>query len=230
MRETVIGILGGMGPAATAKFYSDLVAQTPAQCDADHYHVIVDSNVKIPDRTGFIVGKNESPVAKLVESAKRLAIAGVDVACMPCMTAHYYYKDIAAAVDYPILHAMLETDHYIKAHYGGVKKIGILCTSGTKAMQLFDAHLTSVEIFYPSDEDQQRVMQAIYGDDGIKAGNVSGKPVALLSAVAQHLVERGAELIIAGCTEVPLALRQEHVSVPLLNPLHIVIEKLLTYK
>ncbi len=230
MRETIIGILGGMGPAATAKFYCDLVAQTPAQCDADHYHVIVDSNAKIPDRTGFIVGKNESPVAKLVESAKRLATAGVDVACMPCMTAHYYYKDVAAAVDYPILHAMLETDRYIKENYSTVKKIGVLCTNGTKAMQLFDAHLTSVEIVYPNDEYQQRVMQAIYGDDGIKAGTVDGAPTELLSAAARHLIDRGAQLIIAGCTEVPLALRQEHVGVPLLNPLHIVIEKLLTYK
>ncbi len=230
MRDTVIGILGGMGPAATAKFFNDLVAQTQAESDADHYRVVIDSNVKIPDRTGFILGKNESPVPKMVESAKFLQSAGADVLCIPCMTAHYYYDEIASSVKCPILHAMVETNSYIEEHYNNTSKIGILCTTGTRNMQVFDRHLKSVEILYPSEDSQKQVMQAIYGENGIKAGYLNGEPTELLSEAASLLIERGAELIIAGCTEIPLALKPKDINVPLLDTLQIVIKKLLTYK
>ncbi len=229
MRETIIGIIGGMGPAATAKFYNDLVARTPATCDQDHYHVIVDGNVKIADRTAYIFGDGPSPLDALIKTAKRLACCGVGVAAIPCMTAHYFYDDIAAAVDYPIVHAMRETNHYIKAHYQ-VKRVGILCTDGTRQMQLFDKHLEAVELLYPSSAGQARVMQAIYGAGGIKAGQTTGRPTELLAAVAADLVASGAELIVAGCTEIPLALQQQHVTVPLIDALAVTIEKLLTYR
>ncbi len=230
MRETVIGVIGGMGPAATVKFYMDLVARTPAQRDQDHYHVIIDSNVKIPDRTGFVYDNAESPLPEMIKTAKRLGDAGVKVGCIPCMTAHYFYDDLVSHVNYPIINAMATVADHIEMKYPKVERIGIICTDGTKKMKLFDKHLRSLEILYPSDDMQKNVMQAIYGANGIKAGNTAGHPCQLLVAAADSLVARGAQLIIAGCTEVPLALKQEHVSVPYINALDTVIEKLLTYR
>ncbi len=230
MRETVIGVIGGMGPAATAKFYMDLVARTPAQNDQDHYHVIIDSNVKIPDRTGFVYGNAESPLPEMINTAKRLAAAGVTVGCIPCMTAHYFYDDLASQVDYPIINAMATVANHIELKFPKVERVGILCTDGTKKMKLFNKHLYSFEILYPSGGVQKNVMQAIYGANGIKAGYTTGRSCQLLTAAADSLIARGAQLIIAGCTEVPLALKQEHVSVPYINALDTVIEKLLTYR
>ncbi len=230
MRETIIGVIGGMGPAATAQFYSDFVAATPAKKDQDHYHVIIDSNVKTPDRTGFVYGDGLSPLPELVKSAKRLANAGATVGCIPCMTAHYFYDDLVKQIDIPVIHAMATAAEHIKKNYPKITRIGILCTSGTRKMHLFDKHFASIDVFYPTDEVQKTVMQAIYGENGIKAGYTDGEPCQLLTAAADSLIARGAQLIIAGCTEVPLALKQEHVSVPYINALSTVIEKLLTYR
>ncbi len=230
MRETVIGVIGGMGPAATAQFYSDFVAATPAKQDQDHYHVIIDSNVKTPDRTGFVYGDGLSPLPEMVKSAKRLANAGATVGCIPCMTAHYFYDDLVKQIDYPIIHAMATVAEYIDKQFPNIKRVGILCTDGTRKMRLFDKHLSSVEAIYPTDEVQKKVMQAIYGENGIKAGYTVGEPCQLLTSAADSLIARGAQLIIAGCTEVPLALKQAHVSVPYINALSTVIDKLLTYR
>ncbi len=229
MREAIIGIIGGMGPAATAKFYSDLVARTPAERDQDHYHVIIDSNVKIPDRTAFLAVDGQSPQEALIKTARRLERAGVTVGCIPCMTAHYFYGAIAAAVNYPIIHAMAEVDNFLKTKYRTVQRVGLLCTDGTRKMKLFDKHLQDFELLYPSADEQERVMSAIYGPDGIKAGG-GDQAVKLLAAVAAGLVAVGAQVIVAGCTEIPLALKQEHVKVPLIDALSVVIDTLLTYR
>lgn len=87
----VIGILGGMGPEATAELFLRIIKATPAQRDQDHLRVIVDNNPKIPDRTAAILGEGQSPLPEMVRTARNLERAGVDFIVMPCNTAHYYY-------------------------------------------------------------------------------------------------------------------------------------------
>ena len=94
MNDKLIGILGGMGPEATAHFYFKLIKATPSKTDQDHFRVIMDSNSKIPDRTSAIFGNGENPVPALIETAKTLECAKVDVACIPCITAHYFIDEI----------------------------------------------------------------------------------------------------------------------------------------
>ena len=117
MNDKIIGILGGMGPEATAHFYFKLIKATPSKTDQDHFRVIMDSNSKIPDRTSAKSGNGENPVPALIETAKTLECAKVDVACIPCITAHYFIDEIQESVNFPILNALKELDTYIKANY-----------------------------------------------------------------------------------------------------------------
>src|SRR5689334_5237573 len=88
--KKTIGILGGMGPQATIDLYQKIVDSTPANVDQDHIHVVIDSNPQIPDRTGYLLGKNENPIAAMLEGLKTLEKANVDFVLIPCNTAHVF--------------------------------------------------------------------------------------------------------------------------------------------
>jgi aspartate racemase len=222
MNDKVIGIIGGMGPEATASFYMKIVKRTKVKKDQEHFRVIIDSNAKIPDRTEAILGMGESPVEAMVATAKNLERLGVDVGCIPCMTAHYFIEDIQVHISYPILNAFIEVRKYIAARYPEVKNIGILATSGTIKMKLFEKYLEGIHILYPNACSQkEKVMEAIYGDEGIKSGNLEGVPLELLKEAGQELMESGAELLILGCTEIGLALKQNHLPIPLIDPMEV---------
>ena len=228
MNDKVIGIIGGMGPEATASFYMKIVKGTGAKNDQEHFRVIIDSNVKIPDRTEAILRGGESPVKAMIETAKNLELLGVDVACIPCMTAHYYIEDLQKSVSYQILNAYIEVHKHILNQYPEVRNIGILATSGTVKMGLFEKYLGEVNILYPNPISQaEKVMEAIYGYDGIKSGNLEGRPLQLLKEAGEELIESGAELLILGCTEVGLALKQNHVSKPLIDPMEVMANVLI---
>lgn len=228
MNQTCIGIIGGMGPEASAQFYINLTKRTAAACDADHYHVIIDSNAKIPDRTAFILDKGPTPVPALIQSAKRLETAGAQVACIPCITAHNFYEQIQSAVSMRVINAVEQVNHHIQQCYPDVKKVGVLCTTGTKKMAIYDRYLPNLQLLYPNEQDQvQLVMRAIYGENGIKSGNTGQEPTALLQSAAEQLIAKGAELIIAGCTEIPLALKVHHLTLPYIDTMAVVIDELL---
>lgn len=228
MNDRIIGIIGGMGPEASADFYMKLTRRTKVEKDQDHFHVIVDSNPKIPDRTRAILHGGPSPVPEIIRTARRLGLMEVDVACIPCMTSHYFIDEIQAAVDYPILNIIRETAQWIGRTYPGIRKVGVLATSGTVSMGLFDKYLDRAEVVYPSPDSQENlVMEAIYGRKGIKAGYLEGLPVALLTTACEELEAAGAELVIMGCTEIGLALHQHHVSLPLVDPLEVAIGRLI---
>ncbi|MCA1705022.1 MAG: amino acid racemase, partial [Actinobacteria bacterium] len=102
MSKLTVGVLGGMGPLATAEFMRLLVASTPAKRDQEHLHVIVDSNPMIPNRTAALLHGGEDPTPMLVESARLLESAGAEILAMPCNTAHCFLADIQAAVSIPV--------------------------------------------------------------------------------------------------------------------------------
>lgn len=223
MNDKIIGIIGGMGPEATADLYFKIIKATKAKKDQDHFRVIIDSNVKIPDRTEAILGNGESPVKALIESGKILESSNVDVAVIPCITAHYFIKEIQKQLSYPILNALEEVHKYIIGNYPRVDKIGILATSGTIKTGLFEKYLGDMDIIYPTPTAQtQKVMKAIYGENGIKSGNKDNEPLALLKEVSNELIENGAEILISGCTEIGLALKPHHVSKPLIDPMEVI--------
>lgn len=231
MNDRIIGIIGGMGPEATADLYTKIVKRTKVKKDQDHFRVIIDSNAKIPDRTSAILYGGDSPVPEIVKTAKGLEQLGVEVACIPCFTSHYFFDEIQKCVSYPIINMFKELEKYLNNEHPEIKNIGVLATSGTVKMGIFNKYLPDKNIIYPDSNVQEgKVMEAIYGKDGIKSGNLEGKPIECLVVACENLINQGAEVIIFGCTEIGLALKQKYVPVLVLDPLDIVIDVLINMK
>lgn len=226
----VIGIVGGMGPEATADLFLKIIKETRAERDQDHLRVIIDSNPQIPDRTAAIMGNGTDPVPHLRETAENLIRAGAEVLIMPCNTAHYFYPQIAADLGVPFLHMMQEVAQYIKRTYPQVKQVGLLATTGTLHTRLYHQALEvqGLSAITPTDEMQEQVMEAIYSPQGIKAGHYE-TPRQLLTAAAEHLVERQAEVIVLGCTEIPLALKPDMVGLPLIDATRVLAQAAVSY-
>ncbi len=224
-RSEVLGILGGMGPEATVEFFRKVVAATPAKKDQDHIHILVNCDPSIPDRTANILGGGPDPLPALVASGKLLAAAGATLGTVPCMTAHAFLEGLRAALPFPFLSAFEELARRIRSSHPGVERVGVLATTGSVRAGLYDRHLSGWRIHYPDEEAQERfVMEAIYGKRGIKAGNRGEEPRRLLREAGNRLAARGADVLIAGCTEIPLALGTGDFDVPLLDPMQILAE------
>ena len=223
MVEKVIGILGGMGPEATADLFSRTIRATPAKRDQDHIRVIIDSNPKIPDRTAAIIGRGTDPLPEMVKTARNLERAGADFIVIPCNTAHYYYEELKKSVGIPILNMVELTAHVINKRFPNVRRVGLIATTGTVKTKIYDQALgrIGVEVISPPMDLQDRVMEAIYG---VKAGRImEGRKIIV--NVANHLAEIGSDVIICGCTEVSLVLRSEDVSIAIIDPLQILSEE-----
>jgi aspartate racemase len=215
-----------MGPEATAYFFSLVIKLTEAVKDQDHISVIIDNNPRIPERTAAILGKGPSPARPLLESARRLARAGADFIVIPCVTAHAFLPWVEARAPVPFVNLIEETLSHARRRIPGLQRAGLLASTGTIKSGLFSRAFAraGVEIIVPTVREQEKVMEAVFGGRGIKAGFSSGLPRKLILDVSRRLISRGAQAIIAGCTEIPLALREEDLSVPLVEPMRIAAE------
>ncbi len=227
MNEKVIGIIGGMGPEASAFYYTQLVKRTHAQKDQDHFHVIIEANPKIPDRTKAILGLGESPLPELIKSIERLNLMKVDQVFITCLTSHHFYPELVKHCVFELVNALecLNT----QLHKDGIKRVGLLATSGTLKSKLFNQYLIDIEIIVPSESIQTNyVMDAIYHPEtGIKSGHVDGYPISQLIHAGQSLIENDAEVLIGGCTEISMVLKQEMFSVALYDPMIVTIDTLI---
>ncbi len=218
-----IGILGGMGPEATAYFYGLLIRRTRAARDQEHVPVVIWADPRIPDRTAAILRRGPSPLPALQRGLRALERAGADLAVIPCITAHVFLEKLRASSPLPVVSLVEETVRFLRSEKPRCKTAGLLASSGTVTSGLFQSALDAagLSVLTPVAAEQKRVMEAIYGERGIKAGFTRGRPAKLLREIAARLVRRGARVIIAGCTEVPLALQAGDIAVPLLDPLDI---------
>ncbi|HEY8393233.1 MAG TPA: amino acid racemase [Thermaerobacter sp.] len=221
-----IGILGGMGPEATVDLFAKIVRATPARVDQDHVRVVIDNNPKIPDRTAFLRGEGPDPVPAMLAGIHNLVSIGADLILIPCNTAHVYYERLQAASPVPILHIMREVARVLAAsRREGAPvpaRVGLLATELTVESGLYHRALAEVgiEVLVPEPAVQDLVTKAIFGPEGIKAGSYAPARSRLLAA-GRHLVERGAQALIAGCTELPIVLRPGDFPVPLIDPAEI---------
>lgn len=201
MRKT-IGILGGMGPLATCDLFSKITQITDASCDQEHVRICIDSNTEIPDRTNAIIRHGKDPVPEMVKSAVRLQGLGADVLIMPCNTAHYFYDRILPFVDIPFLSMIDETAKVISDR--GLRKIGLLATDGTLQTAVYKKAFKKrgISIVVPPPENQVHIMDLIY--NGVKAGNkeIDTKPT---KKTIEDLFRKGAQTLVLGCTELPVA-------------------------
>lgn len=227
MAEKIIGILGGMGPEATIDLFTKIVKGTKVKKDQDHLRILIDNNPKIPDRTLAIQGKGPNPLPQLIQSAKLLEKAGADFILIPCVTAHYYYESLQGKVKIPILHIVRETVHNIKKRLKGVRKIGLIATTGTIQTGLFQKALSAIgidTILVDPLVQKNWVMEAIYGEKGIKAVGPSESSQYLIFEASQRLLRQGAQAIIAGCTEIPLVLKERDLPVPVIDPVSLLAQ------
>ncbi len=222
MNEPVVGILGGMGPEATIDLFRRIVATTPAMKDQDHIHIIVENNPKIPDRTAAILAGGESPLPLLIDGARRLEQAGAGCIIIPCNTAHYWLEALRRAVSIPILDMIGETVTRITEDLPRSTTVGLLATTGTIKTKLYQTALRGhgIETLVPDEAGETAIMEAIYL---IKAGRHAVDNTVI--AVASQLRARGAEGIIAGCTELSLVIDGASAACPVFDPLSIIAER-----
>ncbi len=225
-KEKVIGVIGGMGPAATSDLLSKIIKFTKVKKDQDHIHVIVDNNPKIPDRSQAIFNNGESPLPALIESGKMLERAQVDFIVIPCNTAHFFYDALKDHLKIPIVHMIREVAKKIHKEFSGIRKVGLLSTRGTIKAGLYQKELKAfdIEVIKPDEKAQDMVTEAIFGEDGIKCGCLEGKSKRLIYNAIDNLINNGAELIIGGCTEIPLVVDFKTVSRPFVSSNQVLAE------
>ncbi len=199
-----LGVIGGLGPMASAYFLELLVQMTDASTDQEHLDVILLCRPTIPDRTAAILDPSrESPVPMMREAARELERIGACCIAVPCITSHHFFEELQPAVSIPFLHLVRETVSHLREQ--GVKKAGILATTGTIRTRLFQDELERQGLSYaiPDAADQEKVMHLIYKN--VKAGLPPELP--LFEEVSTGLREQGAECAILGCTELSLIKR-----------------------
>jgi aspartate racemase len=217
-----IGILGGMGPKATIYLFDQVVSQTGSDSDGGHIPVIVYNNPGIPDRTEHIINDGPSPLPALIEGAQFLEQSNVSLILMACVTAHYFLPEISKQVRVPFLHLIEETARYIKHENPELERLGLLATIGTIKTGIFQEPFQNqgIEIVFPSYPDQLQFMEAIYSEKGLKAGYMEG-PKKILLDITENLKKQRIQGILAGCTEVPLALTSNDFPFSFFDPLKI---------
>ncbi len=211
-----IGIIGGMGPAATIDLYKKIVENTPAEKDQEHIHVIIDSYPQIEDRTEYILYGGKNPAPRLIESAKRLESAGADALIMPCNTAHYFAKDIENIVNIPLIHIVKCSAEAVKNNYPKTKKIGLIATKGTIKAKIYNNILKDYgfETLTLPEKIENNIMDCIY--KGVKAGKIE-EYSRLFQQCIDEIADLGADLLIAGCTEIPLLMPYVKTKLPVID-------------
>lgn len=249
-RTPVIGVIGGAGPDATIDFQVELSQQMKQQCqainDQAHFRVIVDNYTTMPDRIQALHGTGPSPLSHMQTVARNLAQLGATIITYPCNTAHAYIADIQAAVSIPVLDIISLSANAITNYPTAPQHIGILSTDMTRKLQLHQ--IPNRTLIYPDAQYQAQMMQAIFA---AKAGytkqpitdhivqqplkqylqsvgipptalDFSQSATAIIEQSISHLIQRGAEAIVLGCTEIPLCVEaptlERFFGVPIINP------------
>ena len=220
-----VGVLGGMGPAATADFFLKLVRFDPAKKDSEHLHVIIDCDPRIPDRTEAVLGTGPSPVPALLQAARNLQKAGAELIAIPCITAHAFLEDVQEGIDIPIISALAETAAAVARDFPAGASLAVLSTSGTLRMKLFQKTLPERELIFPDARQQEEiVMQAIYGPQGVKAVGVNEGTRRGVCELVEELGRRSAAGVIAGCTEFSVMFSDFDPPLPLVDPMRILAQ------
>ena len=203
-QKTTLGVIGGLGPIATAHFMELIIRMTDAGTDQEHLDMILYNRPSIPDRTGYILDQSRpNPLPEMIRVGNALARQGAKLIAIPCMTAHYFHRELASCIEVPIVHAIHETAVHLKKH--GITKVGIMATDGTIRSKLFQQELEhhGMEVIIPGPEGQKCVMSIIYDD--IKANRPAD--MEKFHFASAELRAQGAQAIILGCTELSLVKR-----------------------
>lgn len=208
-----LGILGGMGPAASAEYVNRLIAQTKADCDQDHIPFVLWNEPRVPDRSTSLLNGDDKPLPFLLQGIQVLKAVGCNLIVIPCNTAHFWYDELIK-LKVPIVH-IVDSVAYSLCDLNVEGTIGIMGTQGTIESGLYQNRLTDWNCITPSQEEMDNIVQPAI--DLIKAGDMV-RSQTMLMPVVDNLISRGAQAVVLGCTEIPLAVRTtNHNGVPLVN-------------
>lgn len=197
----MLGILGGMGPSATADFFAKLVALTPARCDQEHVPLLLSCLPQTPDRSAAILGNGPSPLPCLLLGLRRLVDAGALAIVVPCNSSHHWFDELQAASPAPILHI---ADAAISALPADPRPVALLATRGALHSGFYQRKLEARgQSWWRPDpgNGQEAVDDAIAA---IKRGDPAAAGEAMRT-VWQHCAAAGVGAAIMACTEIPLA-------------------------
>lgn len=228
MKETnpgMLGVIGGLGPIATAYFMELVIKMTRAECDQQHLDMIIYNIPSTPDRTAFLLGKSQdSPLPKMLSAGRGLRREGAAYIALPCVTAHNFLPELEARLGVPVIDGVRETAVYLKER--GICRAGILATEGTISSRLFHRELAEqgIEPIAPEEEGQKAVTGLIYSC--VKAGKTPD--MQAFFGVSQQLRRRGAQVIILGCTELSLIKRDYAIGPGCLDVLEVLAQRSIT--
>ncbi len=204
----ILGVLGGMGPAATVDFLAKLQALTPTERERDHIRTIVDINPQTPDFNDPLA----KPGPVLAEMAGALQGAGAQVLAIACNTAHTYADLISRSSGLPLIDMI--TTASVAARNTGARRAGVL--GSRAALKLYREYLAAQGMgLVTLEPDRQTVFMDLV--QKIKSGDRSREVRAEMAALTADLAAGGAETVIAGCTEVPLVVEAGVTRLPFID-------------
>ncbi len=220
--EKMLGVIGGLGPMATAYFMELVTDMTDAATDQEHLQMLIYSAPSIPDRTRYILDNtSKNPLPEMLRIGNVLAQQGAEQIAIPCVTAHYFFEELESGIPIPVINGVRETALHLKNY--GITKAGIMATDGTVKSRVFHRELEKqgIEAIVPSADRQADVMSLIFDD--IKAG----KPADMtkFAGIAKQLQDNGAQAIILGCTELSLIKRDHAIGPGFLDAMEILAQQ-----
>jgi aspartate racemase len=221
-----VGVIGGLGPAATLDFFDRILRRTKAVRDQDHLRLIIDNNTKVPDRNAASKGEGPSPGGVIAASARGLQDAGAEFVVMACNAAHAYEAEIRAALTVPFISMIEET---VKTVTGlGAKRAGVLAADPCLRAGLYQDGLrkAGVEPVLLPEPSQRTFMELIYR---IKSGDTGDVVRRSMATLAKKLEALGTDVIVAGCTEVPIVLTADDVDGELINSTDVLVERTILF-
>ncbi len=214
IKEKVIGIIGGMGPEATLDLFYKIIKNTNVEKDQDHIHLVIDNYPQIPDRTSFLLGKGENPLPYILNSAKKLENFGVSAICMPCNTAHYFENEIRKAISVPFISIVKSVIDEIKENFKNIKNVGLIATKGTIIGKVYEIPLKKEGFNIIILENLiDEIMEIIYS---IKRGIIKENSHKFKKILDDYR-KANSEIIIAGCTEIPLLFSYVVTDMPIID-------------
>jgi aspartate racemase len=198
--QRVVGIIGGMGPEATVELMRRVTVRTRAEDDADHVHLLVDSNPRIPSRIAHLLeGTGEDPLPEILRVARNLERAGAEALAMPCNTAHHYAEEIQAAVPIPLLHMVKLTVARIAAA-DSAARVGLLASSAVLRVGVFAREFAAHGLEGVSPRRQDELMALIRD---VKRGDTGATAAQRLAAIGAELADQ-CEIVLIACSELSL--------------------------
>lgn len=227
-RELVIGVIGGMGPVATADFLAKLTLATTVAVEQDHLRVLIDSNPKISDRNNAILGTGVSPASAIAETARGLQRSGADFLVMACNTAHAFESAIREAVSIPFVSMVDEASDACVQRYPTARSVGLLAAPGCLKAGLYQTALArrGRDTIVLSENYQAHFASLLYQ---IKTSGVSDVVRTGMKTLAEALIAGGADVLIAACTEVPLVLEEGDLCLPMIDATSNLAERCVRY-